>query len=120
MKKQLFIVLLCLIGFNHAEAQMLTTSKDTIQVVLENDEVKVTGYVSTPRKDVCGYGKHTHEPHLTIFLTDASITLTTADGMSQDFKIRAGTTLWSDRDTHVAVNSGEKITKLYLVELKSH
>jgi len=80
--------------------------------------LKVVEYASTPGKDACGKGMHSHSPHLTIFLTDALIRLTTKDGKSQDFDIKAGFTLWSEAETHLAINNGSKPAKVYLVEVK--
>ena len=94
------------------------TQQDAIKVILENDKLKVTEYTSTPGKDVCGKGKHTHAPHLSILLTDAIVTVTTPDGKTQMFDLKAGSTFWSEAETHIAINSGSKIAKAYLVELK--
>jgi quercetin dioxygenase-like cupin family protein len=78
----------------------------------------VTEYVSTSGKDVCGKGKHSHVPHLTIFLTDGRVKLTTIDGKTQDFDLKAGATFWSEAETHMAINNGNETAKVYLVELK--
>ena len=91
---------------------------DTIKVILENDKVKVTEYVSTPGKDICGKGKHTHAPHLSILLTDANVTVTPLDGKTRVFDVTAGTAFWSEAETHIAINSGDKIARAYLVEVK--
>jgi len=74
--------------------------------------------ISNPGKDICGKGKHTHAPHLSILLTDAKVTVTALDGKTQIFGLTAGTTFWSETETHIAINSGSKIAKAYLVELK--
>lgn len=87
-------------------------------VILENDQLKVTEYISTPGNDVCGKGKHSHPAHLSILLTDANVKLTTADGKTQDLNLKAGTAFWSEPETHMVVNNGDKPTKVYLVELK--
>jgi hypothetical protein len=117
--KQLLIAALCFLGISVCgRSQVLSNLSDTIQVILENDKVKVTEYVSTPRKDVCGKGKHTHPPHLSIFLTDAKARLIMDDGKTQDFDLKAGTAFWSDAETHMVINNGNKPAKVYLVEVK--
>ena len=117
--KQLFLSAFCFFGFAlYGESQVNHTESDTITVILENDKMKVTAYSSTPGKDVCGKGKHTHGPHLSIFLTDAMVRLTTPDGKNQDFDLKSGTTLWSEADTHIVINNGSKPAKVYLVEMK--
>jgi hypothetical protein len=117
--KQLFLFAICLLGFTvYGRSQQNNIALNTIKMVLENDKLKVVEYASTPGKDVCGKGMHSHAPHLTIFLTDAVVKLTTTDGKVQDFDLKAGTTLWSEADTHIAVNNGSKPAKVYLIEVK--
>ena len=117
--KQLFLFAICFFGFAvYGKSQQDISLSDTIRVILENDKLKVTEYTSTPGKDVCGKGKHTHAPHLSILLTDAIVTVTTPDGKTQMFDLKAGSTFWSEAETHIAINSGSKIAKAYLVELK--
>ena len=117
--KRLFLFAICFFGFAvYGKSQQDIRVLDTIKVILENDKLKVTEYTSTPGKDVCGKGKHTHAPHLSILLTDAKVTVTTLDGKTQIFDVTAGTVFWSEAETHIAINSGSKIAKAYLVELK--
>ena len=117
--KQLFLASICFFGFTiYGKCQRDIRVSDTIKVILENDKLRVTEYSSTPGKDVCGKGMHTHAPHLSILLTDAFVRQTTADGKVQDFDLKAGTTFWSEADTHIAINSGNKPAKAYLIELK--
>ncbi|MBI1769356.1 MAG: hypothetical protein HYR67_13385 [Bacteroidetes bacterium] len=88
------------------------------KVVLDNDNVKVYEFDSKPGKDVCGAGKHSHPAHLTVMLSDASVTITTPDGKVSTKKIKAGTTFWSPAETHMVVNSGMGQVKCQLVEVK--
>lgn len=99
-------------------SQQNPLAEDTIKVILENSKLRVTEYSSTPGKDVCGKGKHSHAPHLTILLTDAIVRLTTSEGETRDFDLKAGFALWSEAETHIAINNGTKPVKAYLVELK--
>ena len=117
--KQLFLFAVCFFCFAvYGKSQQNIPVSDTIKVILENDKVKVTAYVSNPEKDICGKGRHTHAPHLSILLTDAKVTVTTPDGKTQIYDLKAGATFWSEAETHIAINSGSKIAKAYLVELK--
>ena len=117
--KQLFLFATCLLGFAiYVRSQQNNIPLDTIRLVIENDKLKVVEYASTPGKDVCGKGMHSHRPHLTVFLTDAFVNVTTTDGKTKDFDLKAGTTLWSEADTHIAVNNGSKPVKVYLIEVK--
>jgi len=117
--RQLFLFAACLFGFAiYGKSQQNIPVPDTIKVILENNKVKVTEYVSNPGKDICGKGKHTHAPHLSILLTDAKVTVTPPEGNTQIFDLKAGAAFWSEAETHIAINSGGKIAKAYLVELK--
>lgn len=117
--KHLFLFAVCFLGFAvYGKSQQNTHMTDTIRVILENDKVKVTEYVSNPGKDICGKGKHTHAPHLSILLTNATVTVTTSDGKTQIVNVTSGTTFWSEAETHIAINSGSKVAKAYIVELK--
>ncbi|HRO47466.1 hypothetical protein [Agriterribacter sp.] len=117
--KKLFLFVICFLAFViYGKSQQKSSPTDTIKVILENDKVKVTEYFSTPGKDVCGKGTHTHPPHLSIFLTDAKARLIMADGKTQDFDLKAGTAFWSEAETHMVINNGNKPAKVYLVEVK--
>ena len=117
--KQFFLSAICIMGFTiYGKSQQNNIGSDAIKVILENDKLKVTEYASTPGKDVCGKGKHSHPPHLSIFLTDALVRLTTPDGKVQDFDVKSGSTFWSEAETHMAINNGKKPAKVYLVEMK--
>jgi len=117
--KQLFVVAIWLLAFSlYGRSQQNHIASDTIKVILENDKVKVTEYSSTPGKDICGKGKHSHAPHLSILLTDAIVRLTTSDGKTRDFDLKSGSTFWSEAETHIAINNGNKPAKVYIVEVK--
>jgi len=100
------------------KSQAIKLSRDTIRVILENEILRVTEYSSTPGKDICGKGTHTHEPHLSILITDARATLVTPNGKTQDFDMKAGTAFWSEAETHMVINGGAKSAKIYIVEVK--
>jgi hypothetical protein len=114
--KQMFVLAMGLFSFSLiARSQSIN---DTIRVVLENNEINVSEYVSTPGKDVCGNGRHSHPAHLSILLTDADVRLTKADGQTQDFHLKSGDTFWSEAETHIAINNGSQPAKAYIVEVK--
>ena len=84
--KRLSLITLCIFGISFSvKCQQFKISKDTIQTVLENNHLKVIEYASMPGKDICGKGRHSHTPHLSILLTDAVVTVTTEDGKTQQF-----------------------------------
>ncbi len=89
-------------------------------IILDNENVKVTSFESQPGKDMCGIGKHSHGAHLTVLLTDAIITVTMPDGKVVTNKLPAGSTFWSEAETHTVVNSGKNISKVQLIEHKKY
>ncbi|MGC4021073.1 MAG: hypothetical protein QM734_03585 [Cyclobacteriaceae bacterium] len=111
MKTLLFICLL------YGGTALFAQSSDG-KVVVDNESVKVYEFESTPGKDVCGAGKHSHPAHLTVMLTDATITITTSEGKVSTKKLKAGATFWSPSETHMVVNGGAGQVKCQLVEVK--
>jgi PBP1b-binding outer membrane lipoprotein LpoB len=118
MKKLLLAISFLFVFSVCSKSQTVTSAKDTIKVIFENDKMIVTEYVSTPGNDVCGLGRHSHNPHLTIMLTDASVKLMKDNEKPQLIDLKAGDAFWSGADTHMVVNTGTKPIRLYIVEPK--
>lgn len=119
MKKVLIILFIA--GFSlvgKGQSQSGNTGKDAPNVILENDKVKVTEFLSAPGADACGKGKHSHNERLVIAITDASIQMTTEDGKTQNLDLKAGTAFWGGTETHSVVNTGKQPAKFYAVEIK--
>lgn len=116
------LIILCAGVFGFALAancqSHINHHSDTIKIVLENEKLKVTEYISTPGKDVCGKGKHSHAAHLTIVLTDVSAELTTSEGEVKNLSAPSGATFWSEEETHAVLNNGARGTRVLLVEVK--
>ncbi len=115
MKKLLLAISFLFVFSICSKSQTMTSAKDTIKVLFENDKMVVTEYVSTPGKDVCGLGKHSHKPHLTVMLTDASVKLMKDNEEPKIINLKAGDVFWSEAETHMVINNGTKPTKVYLV-----
>ena len=109
-----------LIGFVIVSASAFSQTKPAPlgKVIIDNESVKVTSLESSPGKDMCGLGKHSHGAHLTVLLTDANITITTPDGKVVSQKAKAGTTFWSEPETHTVINSGTSVIKAQMIEYK--
>jgi hypothetical protein len=111
-----------LLTFAFLFSACLVFSQDKAQphgkVIIDNPQVKVTEIVSLPGKDMCGLGKHSHPAHLTVMLSDATVTVTTPTGKVMTQKMPAGTTFWSEAETHTVINSGSATTKMQIIEYK--
>jgi hypothetical protein len=114
MKKNVILLLLLIFTLS-VKAQ---TSAGQPKVLVDNDKIKVTRFISDPGKDVCGAGKHSHPAHLTVLLTDATVTITQADGKVITRKAPAGTSFWSGAETHEVINSGKIPMKVLIIETK--
>lgn len=88
------------------------------KLLFENSRMKVTEFQAEPGKDICGTGKHSHPAHLTIVVTDAKIKLIKADGKVIETQVPAGSSFWSEAETHEVINNGDKPVKVYIVEPK--
>ena len=117
MRNLLFIPILAICTL--VNGQSTKTPNDTERVIVDNEKVKVVEFVSNPKGNVCGAGMHSHEPHLTVVLTDADIRVITPDGESKDIQVNAGTAIWFEAETHSVINSGEKPTKMLLIYPKN-
>jgi len=86
------------------------------KIIVDNGKVKVTEYESQPGKDVCGLGTHSHPAHLTVLLTEATVTVSLQNGKTMTQKLPAGTTFWSEAETHTIINSGQTLSKVQIIE----
>ncbi len=116
--KKVVVVVVFLAGFIINTASRNDIINDDIKVVFENDQIKVTEYDSNPGKDVCGLGEHSHKAHLTVTLTDVKVKITSKDGKTQEAELPAGATFWSEAETHMVINIGNKPAKVLLIEPK--
>lgn len=118
MKKLLCIALLIATSTYLVKSQETSPVEDAIKIIFENDQLVATEYNSAPGNPVCGSGKHSHKAHLTVLLTDMKAKLSTPDGKTQEAELPAGTTFWSEAETHWVVNTGDKAAKVLIIEPK--
>jgi beta-alanine degradation protein BauB len=88
------------------------------RVALENDRTRVLEFVSRPRTEVCGVGKHSHPAHLTVALTDAKVRVTLPDGRKIIATNKSGDVFWSEAETHTVENIGGSEVRALIVEYK--
>ncbi|MCB9270162.1 MAG: hypothetical protein H6561_11390 [Lewinellaceae bacterium] len=118
--KQLIVFIVCFFIYSFSVLDRKRSMfRIPYRLLVDNAQLKVTEYISTPGKKVCGAGFHHHDPHLVIVLTDASVSLTVEGGQTQNISVKAGTTLWSEAETHMVINNSEKPVKMLLVDVKS-
>jgi hypothetical protein len=129
--KQLSMVLTLVLGLGALQVNAQQT-----KVLIDNEKLKVTEYISQPGKDVCGAGMHTHQDHATILTGDAKVKTTKADGTAEvetysaakhvynvarngkTESIPTDGTFWVKGATHSVINISDKPLKFYIVETK--
>jgi hypothetical protein len=114
MKAISVVILMFLSVTTYAQEKKL--SNPTSKIIIDNGRVKVTEYESQPGKDVCGLGSHAHPAHLTVLLTEATVTVSLPNGKTMTQKLPAGTTFWSEAETHSIINSGQTLSKVQIIE----
>jgi quercetin dioxygenase-like cupin family protein len=84
-------------------------------VITDNAEVRILRvHYGAHEKSVM----HSHPDSVAVFLNDASVRFTLADGKTQDSTVKAGQAMFSPAGTHLPENTGDKGMDLILVELK--
>jgi beta-alanine degradation protein BauB len=91
---------------------------DAFRVVFENDKTRVLEFVSRPRTEVCGVGKHSHPAHLTVSLSDAKVRVTLPDGKKIIATNKPGDVFWSEAETHTVENIGGNEVRALIIEYK--
>ncbi len=87
------------------------------KVTVDNNKVKVTEFTGLPGGDICGVGVHSHEPHLTILLSDGKVEVT-RNGKKEVQDVFKGLSFWSEAETHSVVNVGKDPVISMIVEVK--
>ena len=87
------------------------------KVELENNHVRVLRvHYGAHEKSVM----HSHPATLAVFLTDGHAVFHMPDGKTVDAPIKAGTTQWSNAETHMPENVGDTPFDVIVVEMKQH
>ena len=114
-----------IIGISFAAATVFTTvtiGEDAViadpqhyTVEFENDKVRVIRIKYGPHEKSV---MHTHNPHVAVFLSEATARMTLPDGTSEESTTPAGTAVWDDGGGHLPENLSDKPLEVVLVEVK--
>ena len=94
------------------------TQPEAFRIAFENAKTRVLEFVSRPRTEVCGVGKHSHPAHLTVALSDARVRVTLPDGKKIVATNKPGDVFWSEAETHTVENIGGNEVRALIVEFK--
>ena len=84
-------------------------------VVSENAQVRILKVHYGPHEKSV---MHSHPAAVAVFLTDATGQFTYPDGKKENFTVKAGSTQYTPRTTHLPENIGDNGMDLIVVELK--
>ena len=84
-------------------------------VEFENDKIRIIRVKYGPGEKSL---MHSHGPNVAVFLTGATVRMTSADGTSEESTTPAGTAGWSDAQEHLPENLSGEPLEVVLVELK--
>jgi hypothetical protein len=90
----------------------------TARVTLENDRVRVLEYASAGGSPVCGFGRHYHPAHITIFITPVRVRARRDDGTTMVADRKAGDVAWFEAAWHAVENVGPEAARICMVEIK--
>lgn len=112
----LHAVVLCLVVVPVLSAQdAVKVDSKHYTVITDNAEVRVLRvHYGAHEKSIM----HSHPDSVAVFLTDASIEFTLADGKKESRTVKAGDAQFTPAGTHLPENTGDKGMELILVELK--
>ena len=94
------------------------TQPEAFRIAFENAKTRVLEFVSRPRTEVCGVGKHSHPAHLTVALSDARVRVTLPDGKKIVATNKPGDVFWSEAETHTVENIGGSDVRALIIEFK--
>lgn len=101
-----------------ARAEEARGSELSTRVTFENDRVRVLEYASAGGSGVCGFGRHYHPAHLTIYITPVRVRGHKEDGTTIVTDRRAGDVAWFEAGWHAAENIGPDAARVCMVEIK--
>ncbi|HVN78539.1 MAG TPA: cytoplasmic protein [Terriglobia bacterium] len=94
---------------------MVKVAPKNCKVLLDNDRVRVTRVVLKPGDKL---EMHSHPATIVYSLSGGKVKYTSPDGKSEEREIKAGTTRWSEPETHGTENIGTTESRALVIELK--
>ena len=121
VNRRQILAFLALLGVSESSLHAQDPTKidpRSYRIAFENEQVRVLEFRAKPGAGICGAGRHSHPPHLTIALTDAKARVTLENGKQVMAQNKAGDMFWSPAETHSVENDGKGDTHVYIVEVK--
>ncbi len=117
MRQVLFLAGLVCLAVSPAMAQdPAKVDSKHCKVEFENEQVRVLRWNVGPHEKI---PMHEHPAFVTVYLTDAHLRTTLADGKTAETHAKAGQTEWNRATKHAAESIGDKANELIQIELKA-
>ena len=114
MKKLNWLVILAVCAALSAAAQdAYTVSGQEQTIIYKSDWVRVRRVIHRPGETA---PMHEHKQRVSVYLTDATVRLTTPDGKFQDSHYTPGLVKWSEPTRHILTNVGKTAVEVIEVE----
>ena len=117
MRRALFLAaILCLAVLTAMAQDPAKVDPKHCKVEFENDQVRALRWNLGAHEKI---PMHEHPAHVTVYLTDAHLRTTLADGKTAENHAKAGETSWGAATKHAAESIGDKPNELIQIELKA-
>jgi beta-alanine degradation protein BauB len=98
-----------------AAGDPLAVAPEMYKLKFENDRVRVMEVTFAPGAQIAA---HSHPDHIAVITGAGKLTITNADGTSQELDGKVGDAMFIPTVTHSAVNTGTTEVKVTVIELK--
>jgi beta-alanine degradation protein BauB len=98
-----------------AAGDPLAVAPEMYKLKFENDRVRVMEVTFAPGAKIA---EHSHPDHVAVITGAGKLTITNADGTTQELDGKVGDAMFIPSVTHYAVNSGTTEVKVTVIELK--
>ncbi|HUR79441.1 MAG TPA: DUF4440 domain-containing protein [Thermoanaerobaculia bacterium] len=113
MRKLLVVV--CLVAMPLVAQDAAKVGPDVYKCIFENEKVRVCEVTFKPGASVA---MHSHPQHLVYVMSSGKLHIMPAGKAPVDVDFKPGMAVWSDAETHSAVNQGKTELRGLVVELK--
>ena len=94
---------------------MVKVAPKNCKLLLDNERVRVVRVVLKPGDKL---EMHSHPATIVYSLTSGKVKYIMPDGKTEEREIKAGTTRWSESETHSTENTGTTESRALVIELK--
>ncbi len=98
-----------------ASMDPLAVGPDIYKLVMENERIRILQVTFEPGAKIA---MHSHPDHAGYVLEGGMLTITNAEGKTQEITAKVGDSFWIPAESHSAMNQGKTKISILVVELK--